>query len=345
MNAQNDINALGETVASGATASPEADTAAASSEIEKEMDAVPQTAAEDVPTTEEEATPPSPVSDSEEAPVSAENVPETAENVSETTEDLPESDDDLPVPQHTAEELARIKGLLEGILLVSGEAVPAKQLAKCFDPPLTAKFVSQLLGELKETWKGKEVELAQVASGWRFQGSTEVHRHIERLNAEKPPRYSRAVMETLAIIAYRQPVTRGEIEAIRGVAVSTNTVKTLEDRQWVEVVGHKETPGRPSLYATTKKFLDDLGLCSLAELPPLAELDKSHLLEMPDAPTKSAETPLNLASPIIVSDVDELVQQTSVQDGPASDAHAPDAVEPGESGIRGQRAGEGQEDL
>ena len=106
-------------------------------------------------------------------------------------------------------------------------------------------------------------------------------------------------METLAIIAYQQPVTRGDIEAIRGVAVSTNVIKTLEDRQWIEAVGHRETPGRPALYATTKTFLDDLGLRSLAELPPLAELDTSHLLELPDAPTKAAETTLALASPIL----------------------------------------------
>ena len=123
--------------------------------------------------------------------------------------------------------------------------------------------------------------------------------YLDRLTPEKPPRYSRAVMETLAIIAYQQPVTRGDIEAIRGVAVSTNVIKTLEDRQWVEVVGHRETPGRPALYATTKTFLDDLGLRSLAELPPLAELDSSHLLEIPDAPTKAAEAPLALASPLL----------------------------------------------
>ena len=112
-------------------------------------------------------------------------------------------------------------------------------------------------------------------------------------------RYSRAAMETLAIIAYQQPVTRGDIEAIRGVSVSTNVIKTLEDRQWIEVVGHRETPGRPALYATTKNFLDDLGLRSLAELPPLAELDTSHLLELPDAPAKAAEAELALASPLL----------------------------------------------
>ncbi|HEY2818171.1 MAG TPA: SMC-Scp complex subunit ScpB, partial [Casimicrobiaceae bacterium] len=135
-----------------------------------------------------------------------------------------------------------------------------------------------------------------------FQGRADVQPYLDRLTPEKPPRYSRAVMETLAIIAYQQPVTRGDIEAIRGVAVSTSVVKTLEDRQWVEVVGHRETPGRPALYATTKTFLDDLGLRSLSELPPLAELDPSHLLEIPNAPTKAAEAPLALASPLLGSD-------------------------------------------
>ena len=152
---------------------------------------------------------------------------------------------------------------------------------------------------LQQDWSGRAVELVQVASGWRFQGKPAIQAHLDRLTPEKPPRYSRAVMETLAIIAYQQPVTRGDIEAIRGVAVSTNVIKTLEDRSWVEIVGHRETPGRPALYATTKTFLDDLGLRSLSELPPLAELDASHLLETPDAPTKAAEARLALASPIL----------------------------------------------
>jgi segregation and condensation protein B len=199
-------------------------------------------------------------------------------------------------------DLNEIKGVLEAALLVAGEPVPAAQLARLFDPPLPADTVHHLLEELKGDWSARKVELVQVASGWRFQGRPEVQPYLERLAPERPPRYSRAVMETLAIIAYRQPVTRGDIEAIRGVAVSTNVVKTLEDRQWVEVVGHRETPGRPALYATTKTFLDDLGLRSLAELPPLAELDPSHLLEIPDAPTKAAEAPLALASPLLGSD-------------------------------------------
>jgi segregation and condensation protein B len=213
-----------------------------------------------------------------------------------------------------------IKQVLEAALLVAGEPVPVAQLARLFDPPLPAETVRKLLDEIKEAWSGRKVELVQVASGWRFQGKPEVQPYLDRLTPEKPPRYSRAVMETLAIIAYQQPVTRGDIEAIRGVAVSTNVIKTLEDRQWIEAVGHRDTPGRPALYATTKAFLDDLGLTSLAELPPLAELDSSHLMELPDAPTKAAETPLALASPILGSDA-------AAEPGVAEDRGEPAAPE------------------
>ena len=199
-------------------------------------------------------------------------------------------------------DIDEMKRVLEAALLVAGEPVPALQLAKLFEPAPDTETVRKLLDELALEWASRKIELVQVASGWRFQGRREVQPYLDRLAPEKPPRYSRAVMETLAIIAYQQPVTRGDIEAIRGVAVSTNVIKTLEDRQWVESVGHRETPGRPALYATTKTFLDDLGLTSVAELPPLAELDSSHLLEMPDAPTKAAEAPRALASPILGSD-------------------------------------------
>ena len=195
-----------------------------------------------------------------------------------------------------------LKAVLEAALLVAGEPVSAAQLARLFEPALPLDTVRTLLAELAEAWSSRKVELVEVASGWRFQGRRDVQPYLDRLAPEKPPRYSRAVMETLAIIAYQQPVTRGDIEAIRGVAVSTNVIKTLEDRQWVEAVGHRETPGRPALYATTKTFLDDLGLTSVAQLPPLAEFDSSHLLEMPDAPTKAAEAPHALASPILGSD-------------------------------------------
>jgi segregation and condensation protein B len=197
------------------------------------------------------------------------------------------------------DDLTRTKGILEAALLVAGEPVAIAQLSKLFDPPLEADVIRKLLEDLRAAWADRSVELAQVASGWRFQARPEIQPYLERLSPEKPPRYSRAAMETLAIIAYQQPVTRGDIEAIRGVQVSTNVIKTLEDRQWIEAVGHRETPGRPALYATTKNFLDDLGLRSLAELPPLADLDTSHLLELPDAPAKAAEAELALASPLL----------------------------------------------
>ncbi|HET8585799.1 MAG TPA: SMC-Scp complex subunit ScpB [Casimicrobiaceae bacterium] len=218
------------------------------------------------------------------------------------------------------DELNDIKQVLEAALLVAGEPVPAAQLAKLFDPPLDADTVRKVLDALAQEWSARKIELVQVASGWRFQGRRDVQPYLDRLAPEKPPRYSRAVMETLAIIAYQQPVTRGDIEAIRGVSVSTNVIKTLEDRQWVEVVGHRETPGRPALYATTKTFLDDLGLTSVAELPPLAELDTSHLLEMPDAPTKAAEAQSALASPILGSD-------PTAEPGAATDRGEPAATE------------------
>ena len=197
------------------------------------------------------------------------------------------------------EELSRIKGILEAALLTAGEPLSLAQLSKLFEPPLESDVIRKLLEELRAAWAGGGVELTQVASGWRFQTRPEIQTFLDRLSPEKPPRYSRAVMETLAIVAYRQPVTRGDIEAIRGVGVSTHIVKTLEDRQWIEIVGHRETPGHPALYATTKQFLDDLGLTSLAELPALAELDTSHLLEPPDASSQAVEAELALASPIL----------------------------------------------
>ncbi|MEP7208731.1 MAG: SMC-Scp complex subunit ScpB, partial [Casimicrobiaceae bacterium] len=138
-----------------------------------------------------------------------------------------------------ADDLTEVKAVLEAALLVAGEPVSMAQLARLFEPPLEADVVRRSLESLRANWEGRAVELAQVASGWRFQAKPSLQAHLDRLAPEKPPRYSRAVMETLAIVAYQQPVTRGDIEAIRGVAVSTNVIKTLEDRQWVEIVGHK----------------------------------------------------------------------------------------------------------
>ena len=199
------------------------------------------------------------------------------------------------------DDLGEIKSILVAALLVAGEPLSAAQLAKLFDPPLEQDAIRRLLEEIRDAWAARSVELTQVASGWRFRAKPELQPYLDRLTPEKPPRYSRAAMETLAIIAYQQPVTRGDIESIRGVAVSTYIIKTLEDRQWIEVVGHRETPGRPALYATTKQFLDDLNLRSLSELPPLAQLDNSHLLELPDAPAKAAEAEFALASPILAT--------------------------------------------
>ena len=216
----------------------------------------------------------------------------------------------------------QIRNILEAALLTAGEPVAVAKLAKLFDPPLESTLVTRFLEELAQSWTDRSVELVQVASGWRFQGKPAIQPFLDRLEPERPPRYSRAVMETLAIIAYKQPVTRGDIEAIRGVAVSTNIVKTLEDRQWVEVVGHRETPGRPALFATTKTFLDDLGLSALTELPSLAELDASHLLENPDATTQAAEAQLALAIPIVASSTDR-------SDAPAEPGAAADHGEHG----------------
>jgi segregation and condensation protein B len=199
------------------------------------------------------------------------------------------------------DDLGEAKSILEAALLVAGEPLSAAQLSKLFDPPLELDVIRRLLDEIRDAWTMRSVELTQVASGWRFRAKPKLQPYLDRLAPEKPPRYSRAAMETLAIIVYQQPVTRGDIESIRGVAVSTHVIKTLEDRQWIEVVGHRETPGRPALYATTKQFLDDLNLRSLSELPPLAELDNSHLLELPDAPAKAAEAEFALASPILAT--------------------------------------------
>ena len=176
--------------------------------------------------------------------------------------------------QTTPPNLAEVKTILETALLVSSEPLTVSELKKLFDVELSTEVVRRLLEELRQDWAGRGAELINVASGWRFQARAEFQKYLERLNPEKPPRYSRAVMETLAIIAYRQPVTRGDIEEIRGVTVASTVLKALESRGWIDVVGHREVPGRPGLYATTKKFLDDLNLRSLQELPTLEEMNQ-----------------------------------------------------------------------
>src|SRR5687767_618569 len=173
----------------------------------------------------------------------------------------------------TTTDLSDIKKVLEAALLTTQEPLPVAELRKLFDGDVSADIVRRALLELRGDWEGRGIELSQVASGWRFRARPEYQRYMDRLNPQKPPRYSRAVLETLAIIAYKQPVTRGDIEEIRGVVVSTNIIRALEARGWIDVVGHREVPGRPALYATTRAFLDDLNLRTLEELPPLDDLD------------------------------------------------------------------------
>ncbi|MBT2302836.1 SMC-Scp complex subunit ScpB [Variovorax paradoxus] len=162
---------------------------------------------------------------------------------------------------------ADAKRILETALICSTQPLPVRELRVLFDDELGADTIKSLLLELQEDWSQRGLELVSVATGWRFQSRPELRDHLDRLHPEKPPRYTRAALETLAIIAYRQPVTRGDMEDIRGVTINSLILKQLEDRNWVEVIGHRETVGRPALYATTRQFLDDLGLASLDQLP------------------------------------------------------------------------------
>jgi segregation and condensation protein B len=171
------------------------------------------------------------------------------------------------------------KRIIEAALLCSQDPLSLADLRRLFEDDIGPDTLRRLLDELREEWADRAVELANLASGWRFQTRPEFQPYADRLNPDKRPRYSRAVMETLAIIAYRQPVTRGDVEDIRGVAVSAPIIQALESRGWIDVVGHRDTPGRPALYATTKAFLDDLGLRSLQELPPLEEIARTLQLE------------------------------------------------------------------
>lgn len=162
---------------------------------------------------------------------------------------------------------AQAKRVLETALICSQQPLQVRELRTLFDDAIGADSIKHMLDELRLEWAQKGVELVQVATGWRFQSRPEMREFLDRLHPEKPPRYTRATMETLAIIAYRQPVTRGDMEDIRGVTINALIIKQLEDRNWIEVIGHRETAGRPALFATTRQFLDDLGLASLDQLP------------------------------------------------------------------------------
>jgi len=197
--------------------------------------------------------------------------------------------------------------ILETALLCGQQPLNIRDIQTLYQDTLSEPDIRAMLAELSTSWEGKGVELVEVATGWRFQSRVEMREFLDRLHPEKPPRYTRATLETLAIIAYRQPVTRGDMEDIRGVTINSLLLKQLEDRGWVEVIGHREAPGRPALFATTKQFLDDLGLSSLGDLPPLEAMGQANaemladavagvngagelLLAAPDAPASATET-------------------------------------------------------
>lgn len=186
------------------------------------------------------------------------------------------------------------KRVLETALICAQQPLSMRELSILFENQLDLATLTQLLSELSCDWQSSGVELVSLAGGWRFQSRSEMRVFLERLHPEKPARYSRAALETLAIIAYKQPVTRGDIEDIRGVVVSTQIIKQLEDRNWIEIIGYRDALGRPALYATTRQFLDDLGLQSLNQLPPLESIGQ-NLAHLPDVfPTEMQHQDLSL---------------------------------------------------
>ncbi len=199
------------------------------------------------------------------------------------------------------------KRVLETALICAPQPLSVRELRSLFDDALGADTIKILLTELQTEWTLHGVELVQVSTGWRFQSRPEMREFLDRLHPEKPPRYTRATLETLSIIAYRQPVTRGDIEDIRGVTVNSLIIKQLEDRGWVEVIGHRETVGRPALLATTRQFLDDLGLQSLDQLPVLdATVSQEQMLPTlamsADAVIDQPELSLEAESEAVLSD-------------------------------------------
>jgi segregation and condensation protein B len=190
--------------------------------------------------------------------------------------------------EHAADS-AQLLRVFEAALLTTQEPLSITELKRLSEIALETRFVEELLQKLADKYADSGIELNRVASGWRFRARPEMQMHLDRLEPQKPPRYSRAVLETLAIIAYRQPVTRGDIEDIRGVAVSSQVLKTLEARGWIESIGTRDTPGKPALYATTPQFMDDLNLRSLQELPALEEMGTLLEAGIADEPAPSEE--------------------------------------------------------
>jgi segregation and condensation protein B len=209
------------------------------------------------------------------------------------------------------------KRVLETALICAQQPLAVRDMRCLFDDQVGIDTIRALLDDLVQEWAGRGVELVALASGWRFQSRPEMRIYLDRLHPEKPPRYSRATMETLAIVAYRQPVTRGDIEDIRGVTVSSQIVKQLEERGWIEAIGYRESPGRPALYATTRQFLDDLGLSSLDQLPAI------------DGPPTAATFDLgSTAQPSLLDEAGEPQAQLPLEPSPseAMPAAAPQAI-------------------
>jgi segregation and condensation protein B len=227
-----------------------------------------------------------------------------------------------PGPEREPLDLTLVKRVLEAALLSAPEPLTVRQLKGLFAGELDVESLRRILDELREEWVERPVELTMVASGWRFRVKPEYQKYLDRISSEKPPRYSRAVLETLAIIAYRQPVTRGDIEDIRGVTVSPPTLKALEERGWIDVVGNRETPGRPALFATTRKFLDDLNLRSLEELPALEELQSALDATLDSAPAFPVQAAL-LGAPEEEADVATPTPEAEAN-APSQDTEQPD---------------------
>ena len=232
---------------------------------------------------------------------------------------------------------AQAKRVLETALLCSTQPVTVRDMRVLFEDALGADTLKVLLEELQLDWAERGLELVSVATGWRFQSRPELRMYLDRLNPEKPPKYTRAVMETLAIIAYRQPVTRGDMEDIRGVTINTQILKQLEDRGWVEVIGHRESVGRPGLYATTRQFLDDLGLSSLDQLPLLSSVEgqAAVLATLNPADEDGTQTSLSLDEALVAVETtaDTVVDTVSLSHDAAeaidsTDTHAPSADAP-----------------
>ena len=225
------------------------------------------------------------------------------------------------------------KRVLETALICSQQPLPVRELRVLFNDELGADTIKTLLQDLQDDWARRGVELVSVASGWRFQSRPEMREFLDRLHPEKPPKYTRATLETLAIIAYRQPVTRGDMEDIRGVTINTLIIKQLEDRGWVEVIGHREAAGRPALYATTRQFLDDLGIESLDRLPALDSpgTQASALAQLGLAPDEAqAALPMDAVMPEAAANEDAIseLEAQPVSDESANQQDTRDEIAP-----------------